>query len=208
MIRSCYLIFIISLASCQNKDFKESQNVINVIVGDIPSSDSDSIVVSEDSFSDWDSLPIFKDCNLEWFVIAQKQSMSVINNEVNVGDLLSEEDLDKICSIVADSSPYKFPSSFFPSNVIINSQQELDVKYNYYQENLLDEKDKLNLNVELEGFQDYYRFSNPIFLQDYKYAFIYYSKVGKLSGFSNLLILEKKGENWECVVGIVLSRYG
>lgn len=194
------------LFSCGERESNETRHLFAFILSSIPSYESERIVISEDSFSDWKSLGGFSECSLEEFERAQKQSMRVVSNEVEVGDILSAEDVAKICS--QRMLAYRFPKELFPPNVILESQLALDASHSRYQEDLFDENGEVNLKVEKEGFQEYYRFSKPVFLQSYRYAFVFYSKVGRLSGFSNLLILEKKEGGWEYSVGIVLNRYG
>jgi hypothetical protein len=203
MRKSCLLIVVFALVlfSCGKRESNETKSLFAFILGNIPSYESERIVVSEDSYSDWESLEGFSECSLEAFEKARKQSMEVVSNEVEVADILSAEDMAKICS--QRMLAYKFPKELFPPNVIVEGQLVLDASHSRYKENLFNENGEVNLKVEKQGFQDYYRFSKPVFLQNYRYAFVFYSKVGQTKWVFKPLDFGKKGRRmgvfgWNC----------
>lgn len=200
-----YLVAFTFLLSCFNKEKDETKLLMAEILDKKFISD-DAILVSSEAFSGWLETTKFKRCKKENFTELQNKASYPYPKGNKIIDIFSDEDIQKICT--QGTISLEFQQEWFPDKVKLISQKEIDDIYKYKDDHIT-HTDNIISGERLFDLQTtyYYRFSNPVFLQDYQYAFVYVfsSSLAKNSGSSSLFFYEKKGNKWELIISIPLT---
>lgn len=200
-----YIVAFTLLLSCFNKEEEETKSLMTELLNEKFIS-GDTLLVSSESFAGWFEIARLKRCKKENFAELQNRASYPHPKGNKIIDIFSDEDIRKICK--QGTLSIKFPQELFPDMVKLISQKEIDDIYKY-KEDYITHSDNTISGESVFDLQTtyYYRFSNPVFLQDYQYAFVYVfsSSLAKDSGSSSLFFYKKKGNKWELIISIPLT---
>lgn len=200
---SC-LVWIPFFLSCTDREELETQELILEILKSELATE-DHIHISENSYTDWFITTGLNNCSKDEFVELQKKAASAFPNGKMIEIVFSESDIKKICK--QGSENFRYSENHLPLGVKIVPQEYFDKIAKEYIEFLSDKNLQISDERYNEMLKPYFRFSKPVFLHSYKYAFIYYSEncSGGMCRGSSMLFYEKNENKWEMIVSIQLT---
>jgi len=145
------------------------------------------VIVFEDALIDW-SISGQDSCTGE-AILSLERNFPNHFGSVDIRDIFSIEDAELICR--DGRKPYRFRKEMFPAGVHLSPDKDrydsiLDAYYNH-----IGEPEIVDLDIALRKYREYKTISKPVFLQGYRYAFLY------IEGGGDISVYKKINCNWE-----------
>ncbi|SMD45471.1 hypothetical protein SAMN00777080_4122 [Aquiflexum balticum DSM 16537] len=182
------IIGIVSLIclSCSSREEREIKSLMTAVF----QKELDAgrkIIVFEDALMDW-TISGQDTCTGEAILNLERNFPNHFGS-VDIRDIFSKDDAELICS--DGRKPFRFRTEMFPEGVHLSSDKDrydsiLDAYYNH-----LSEPEIVDLDIALRKYKEYKTISKPVFLQGYRYAFLY------IEGGGDISVYKKINGNWE-----------
>jgi len=189
-----WILFALFLLSCENREEMETQLLINDIFN-FYIEEKKEFYFSEDADTKWTSILDSSFCSLKSFLEWSKRETTE-GNEIKIEEVFSHSDFKKICR--ESTQAFKFTRSHVPKQAKLYPQEKID-KWGELDNAFARGEVVLTEDQLRQMLVHYYRFSKPVFLKNYKYAFIYYSNssFSRMYGSSAIWFMEKVGKDWK-----------
>lgn len=170
-----YIFIIIGIASliclsCSSREEREIKSLMTAVFQKELDSGRE-IIVFEDSENKWDVLWL-DSCSAERILNLEID----FHYKMSIKDVFTLEDANTICR--EGRKNYRFSKEMFPEGVHVSPDKGrydsiLDAYYNH-----IGEPEIVDLDKALKEYMWYKTISKPVFLQGYRYAFLYISGEG------------------------------
>lgn len=129
------------------------------------------VILFEDAETNWE-VPWLDSCSAEGILSLE----SDFHHKVSTKDIFTLEDVEKICR--EGREPYRFRKEMFPEGIHVSPDRSRydSIVEAFYKH--LGEPEIVELDMELRKYMKYKAISKPVFLQGYRYAFLYISREG------------------------------
>ncbi len=182
------IIVIVSLIclSCSSREEREIKSLMNAVFQKELDAGRE-IIVFEDALMDW-SISGQDTCTAE-AILSLERNFPNHFGSVDMRTIFSIKDAELICR--DGKKPYKFRTEMFPVGVHLSPDKGrydsiLEAYYNH-----IGEPEIVDLDIALRKYKDYMKISKPVFLQGYRYAFLY------IEGGGDISVYKKTNGNWE-----------
>ncbi len=166
------IIGIVSLIclSCSSREEREIKSLMNAVFPKELNAGRE-IIVFEDTETNWDVLWL-DSCSAEGILNLEID----FHYKMSIKDVFTLEDANIICR--DGRKPFSFRKEMFPEGVHLSPDKGrydsiLDAYYNH-----IGEPEIVDLDIALREYMWYRTISKPVFLQGYRYAFLYISGEG------------------------------
>jgi hypothetical protein len=179
------LLFASSLISfsCASREEKEIKELMSVVFeGEL--SRGKEVVVFAEAEENWE-IPWLDSCSVEGILSLE----SNFRPKVSFKDVFTEEDAEKICR--EGKQAFQFQQDMFPAGVKVSSEKGRYDSLSKAFYTAIGAPERIELDRKLKKYMSYKTISKPVFLQDYRYAFLYMAEEG-----SHLSVFKKENGKW------------
>ena len=179
------LLFASSLISfsCASREEKEIKELMSVVFeGEL--SRGKEVVVFAEAEENWE-IPWLESCSVEGILSLE----SNFRPKVSFKDVFTEEDAEKICR--EGKQAFQFQQDMFPAGVKVSSEKGRYDSLSKASYTAIGAPERIELDRKLKKYIHYKTISKPVFLQDYRYAFLYMAEEG-----SHLSVFKKENGKW------------
>lgn len=166
-------IFIIGIAavmclSCTTREEREIKSLMTVVFQKELEAGRE-VIVFEEALTEWGILK--QDSCTGEAILSLERNFSNRLGSVEIKDIFSIADAEKICR--EGREPYRFRKEMFPEGVHVSPDRSRydSIVEAFYKH--LGEPEIVELDMELRKYMKYKAISKPVFLQGYRYAFLY-----------------------------------
>ena len=174
------LIICFSCASREEQEIKELMSV--VFEGEL--SRGKEVVVFAEAEENW-QIPWLDACTAEGLLSLE----SDFRPKVSFKDVFTEVDAEKICR--EGKQAFQFQQDMFPAGVKVSSEKGRYDSLSKAFYTAIGAPERIELDRKLKKYMSYKTISKPVFLQDYRYAFLYMAEEG-----SHLSVFKKENGKW------------
>lgn len=160
-------IFFFSCAAREEQEIKELMSV--VFEGEL--SRGEEVIVFAEAEENW-QIPWLDSCTVEGLLSLE----SDFRPKVSFKDVFTEEDAEKICR--EGKQAFRFQQDMFPAGVKVSSEKGRYDSLSKAFYTALGTPERIELDRKLKKYIHYKTISKPVFLQDYRYAFLYMAEEG------------------------------
>jgi hypothetical protein len=180
---SILIISSIIFFSCATREEKEIKELMSVVFeGEL--SRGEEVIVFAEAEENW-QIPWLDSCTVDGLLSLE----SDFRPKVSFKDVFTEEDAEKICR--EGKQAFQFQQDMFPAGVKVSSEKgryDSLLKAFY---TAVGAPERIELDRKLKKYMSYKTISKPVFLQDYRYAFLYMAEEG-----SHLSVFKKENGKW------------
>ena len=173
-------IFFFSCAAREEQEIKELMSV--VFEGEL--SRGEEVIVFSEAEENWE-IPWLDSCSVEGILSLQ----SDFHYKVLFKDVFTEADAEKICR--EGKQAFQFQLDMFPAGVKVSSEKGRYDSLSKAFYTAIGAPERIELERKLKKYMSYNTISKPVFLQDYRYAFLYMAEEG-----SHLSVFKKENGKW------------
>jgi len=173
-------IFFFSCATREEQEIKELMSV--VFEGEL--SRGEEVIVFAEAEENW-QIPWLDSCTVEGLLSLE----SNFRPKVSFKDVFTEEDAEKICR--EGKQAFQFQQDMFPAGVKVSSEKGRYDSLSKASYTAKGAPERIQLDMKLKKYMSYKTISKPVFLQDYRYAFLYMAEEG-----SHLSVFKKENGKW------------
>ena len=173
-------IFFFSCATREEQEIKELMSV--VFEGEL--SRGEEVIVFAEAEENWE-IPWLDSCTVEGLLSLE----SNFRPKVSFKDVFTEEDAEKICR--EGKQAFQFQQDMFPAGVKVSSEKGRYDSLSKASYTAKGAPERIQLDMKLKKYMSYKTISKPVFLQDYRYAFLYMAEEG-----SHLSVFKKENGKW------------
>ena len=174
-------IFFFSCATREEQEIKELMSV--VFEGEL--SRGEEVIVFAEAEENWE-IPWLDSCTVEGLLSLE----SNFRPKVSFKDVFTEEDAEKICR--EGKQAFQFQQDMFPAGVKVSSEKGRYDSLSKASYTAKGAPERIQLDMKLKKYMSYKTISKPVFLQDYRYAFLYMAEEG-----SHLSVFKKENGKWK-----------
>lgn len=179
------LLFSSSLISfsCASREEKEINELMNAVF-EWELSRGEEVIVFAEAEENW-QIPWLDSCTVEGLLSLE----SNFRPKVSFKDVFTEEDAEKICR--EGKQAFQFQQDMFPAGVKVSSEKGRYDSLSKASYTAKGAPERIELDRKLKKYIHYKTISKPVFLQDYRYAFLYMAEEG-----SHLSVFKKENGKW------------
>ena len=180
---SILIISSIIFFSCASREEQEIKELMSVVFeGEL--SRGKEVVVFAEAEENWE-IPWLDSCSVEGILSLE----SNFRPKVSFKDVFTEEDAEKICR--EGKQAFQFQQDMFPAGVKVSSEKGRYDSLSKASYTAKGAPERIQLDMKLKKYMSYKTISKPVFLQDYRYAFLYMAEEG-----SHLSVFKKENGKW------------
>jgi len=173
-------IFFFSCATREEQEIKELMSV--VFEGEL--SRGEEVIVFAEAEENWE-IPWLDSCTVEGLLSLEGD----FRPKVSFKDVFTEADAEKICR--EGKQAFQFQQDMFPAGVKVSSEKGRYDSLSKAFYTAIGAPERIELDMKLKKYMSYKTISKPVFLQDYRYAFLYMAEEG-----SHLSVFKKENGKW------------
>jgi hypothetical protein len=174
--------FLISF-SCTSREEKEINELMNAVF-EWELSRGEEVIVFAEAEENWE-IPWLDSCSVEGILSLE----SNFRPKVSFKDVFTEADAEKICR--EGKQAFQFQQDMFPAGVKVSSEKGRYDSLSKASYTAIGAPERIQLDMKLKKYMSYKTISKPVFLQDYRYAFLYMAEEG-----SHLSVFKKENGKW------------
>jgi hypothetical protein len=144
----------------------------------------EEVIVFAEAEENW-QIPWLDSCS----VVGILSLESNFRPKVSFKDVFTEEDAEKICR--EGKQAFQFQQDMFPAGVKVSSEKGRYDSLSKASYTAIGAPERIQLDMKLKKYMSYKTISKPVFLQDYRYAFLYMAEEG-----SHLSVFKKENGKW------------
>ena len=169
--------------SCASREEKEIKELMNAVF-EWELSRGEEVIVFAEAEENW-QIPWLDSCTVEGLLSLEGD----FRPKVSFKDVFTEADAEKICR--EGKQAFQFQQDMFPAGVKVSSEKGRYDSLSKAFYTALGARERIELDRKLKKYMPYKTISKPVFLQDYRYAFLYMAEEG-----SHLSVFKKENGKW------------
>jgi hypothetical protein len=169
--------------SCATREEQEINELMNAVF-EWELSRGEEVIVFAEAEENW-QIPWLDACTAEGLLSLE----SDFRPKVSFKDVFTEVDAEKICR--EGKQAFQFQQDMFPAGVKVSSEKGRYDSLSKAFYTAIGAPERIELDMKLKKYMSYKTISKPVFLQDYRYAFLYMAEEG-----SHLSVFKKENGKW------------